>query len=148
MFGDWYNGNRGIPRGVLEAMKKHVDVLSVQYYCEPNDTSRRQMVEDLDGWRKICGKPVLVVDIGNWCAVEMDPQRASGLKGQEEMGENYVKTLGMLMEQNWCVGYRWCGYIENKGGRGWGIVDPFDEPYEKMTVAVTEFSGSALERLK
>ena len=90
IFGDRYNGNRGIPRGVPEALKKHVDVLSVQYFCEPNDASRKQMVEDLAGWRKRCGKLVLVADVGNWCATEMNPQRASGLKGQEERGEDCV----------------------------------------------------------
>ena len=52
------------------------------------------------------------------------------------------------MEQNWCVGYLRCGYIENEGGRGWGIVDPFNEPYEEMTGALAEFNRSALERVK
>jgi len=72
-------------------------------------------------------------DIGNWCATEMNPQWASRLEGQGERGEDYVRTMGLLMEQSWCVGWHRCGYIENKGGRGWGIVDPYDEPYEAMT---------------
>ncbi len=48
-FVDRFIGNRGIPRGVLEAMGKWVDMLSVQYFCEPNDASRRKTVEDSDG---------------------------------------------------------------------------------------------------
>ena len=121
IFGDRFNGNKGIPSGVLQAVKKHVDVLSVQYFCSPDNTSRAKMIEDLEEWQKQRGKPVLVADIGNWCATAMNPQRASVLKGQRERGENYVTTLEFLMRREWCVGVHWCGYVESRGeGKGWG----------------------------
>ena len=87
IFGDRYNGKRGIPASVLKAMAKHVDVSSVQYFCEPlafswakprpDDfaASRQQMIDDLAGWQAQCRKPVLVAGIGNWCATDMNSQR-------------------------------------------------------------------------
>jgi hypothetical protein len=91
ILGDRFNGNKGIPEGVLDAMKDQVDVLSVQYFCEPRKESRLRMVEDLKGWSEWCGgKPVLVADIGNWCATEMNPQRKSGLRSQKERAKDYV----------------------------------------------------------
>lgn len=105
------------------------------------------MIEDLEEWQKQRGKPVLVADIGNWCATAMNPQRASVLKGQRERGENYVSTLGILMRREWCVGVHWCGYVESRGeGKGWGTVDPFDEPYAEMMDAVVGFNRSMQER--
>lgn len=118
IFGDRFNGNRDIPKGVLQAVKKHLDVLSVQYFCEPSDTSRARMVQDVEERQKHCGKPVLVADIGNWCATAMDPQRASALRGQRERREDYMSMLGLLMGREWCVGFCWCGYVENRGEGG------------------------------
>ncbi|MCO5574782.1 hypothetical protein L7F22_028574 [Adiantum nelumboides] len=43
ILGDRFNGNKGIPEPVLRAMAPHVDVLSVQYFTEPTDASRRGM---------------------------------------------------------------------------------------------------------
>ena len=43
IFGDRYNGNKTIPPGVLRAAKEHIDVLSVQYFCEPSEESREKM---------------------------------------------------------------------------------------------------------
>ena len=58
-------------------MKDHIDVLSPQYFCEPN------MVKELEGLSKQCGgKPVLVADFGNWCRTERNPQRKSCPKPQ------------------------------------------------------------------
>ena len=104
------------------------------------------MVQDVEEWQKQCGKPVLVADIGNWCTTAMNPQRASVLRGQRERSEDYESTLGLLMGREWCVGFCWCGYVENRGGRGWGVVDPFDEPYGEMMDAVVVFNRSIQER--
>lgn len=149
IFGDRFNGNRRIPDGVLEAMKDYVDVLSVQYFCEPTQHSRLQMVEDLKHWSGKCGgKPVLLADIGNWCATEQNPQRKSVLQSHQERGEDYAACGKMLLEQPWCIGWHWCGYIENIGGRGWGIVDPYDEPYVDMTDRMTELHTMAEKLLE
>jgi hypothetical protein len=84
IFGDRFNGNKGIPNSVLDAMKDHVDMLSVQYFCEPSNGARMRMLEDLKSWSDWCGgKLVLVADIGNWCATEMNLQRKSAQKSQK-----------------------------------------------------------------
>jgi hypothetical protein len=149
IFGDRFNGNKGIPDGVLDAMKDHVDVLSVQYFCEPSKDSKIGMVEDLKGWSERCGrKPVLVADIGNWCATEMNPKRKSGLRLQKERGEDYIESGRLLLEQPWCIDWHWCGYIENRGGRGWGIIDPYDEPYTDMTVMMKSCHKEVMDEVE
>lgn len=88
------------------------------------------MVRDLEGWSERCGgKPVLVADIGNWCGTEMNPQRKSGLGSQRGRDGDDVECGRLLQEQSWCLGWHWCGFMENQGGRGWAIVDPYDELY-------------------
>lgn len=88
IFSDRYNGNKAIPPGVLRAAKEHIDVLSVQYFCEPTKESRARMMEDHQRWQSQCQKPVLVAVIGNWCATEMDSRRKSALKRQKERGQD------------------------------------------------------------
>lgn len=74
-------------KGVLEARKTYMDMLNVQYFCESIPEYREKMVQELDEWQKLCGKPVLVADIRNWGATEMNTQRKSALgraKGEKE----------------------------------------------------------------
>jgi hypothetical protein len=40
IFGDRFNGNKGVPNGVLDAVEGHVDVLSVQYFLRTSPTRR------------------------------------------------------------------------------------------------------------
>jgi hypothetical protein len=106
------------------------------------------MVRDLEGWSERCGgKPVLVADIGNWCGTEMNPQQKSGLGSQRGRGEDYIECGRLLQEQSWCLGWRWCGYMENRGGRGWGIVDPYDEPYTAMTDLMMNFHREVVDHM-
>lgn len=143
ILGDRFNGNKGIPEPVLRAMAPHVDVLSVQYFTEPTDESRRGMRDDLARWRAQCGdKPVIVADIGNWTPTELDPHR-EGLPDHAARGADYGAAMEVLLDEPWFAGWHWCGYVENTGGRGWGLKDPWDEPYRPLTDAITEHNRRA-----
>ncbi len=122
ILGDRYNGNKGIPPGVLKAMAKYVDVLSVQYFVEePTTVAREKMRLDLGKWSdQSGGKPVLLADIGNFCCTDRNPHRKSKiLDGQKGRGADYVQSLKALLDEPWFVGWHWCSYIENPA-RGWG----------------------------
>lgn len=148
ILGDRYNGNKGIPSAVLRAMKPFVDVLSVQYFTAPNEASREQMRFELGQWQEATGKPVLIADIGNWAPTKMNPHRVSGIEDQSGRGLDYVESLSAVLEEPWFIGWHWCAYVENSGGRGWGIKDPWDEPYQEFVEAVRAFNRGVYERRK
>lgn len=133
VLGDRYNGNKGIPEPVLRAMQPFVDVFSVQYFNEPDDASRERMRADLATWHEQSGgKPVLVADVGNWTPTELNPHRTSPIPDQAGRADDYEATLDVLRREPWFAGWHWCAYVENTG-RGWGLKDPWDEPYRDFT---------------
>lgn len=146
ILGDRYNGNKGIPSAALRAMQPHVDVLSVQYFTGPNEQSRQQMREDLARWHEETGKPIIIADIGNWTPTELNPHRVSGIDDQAGRGEDYVAAISSVIDEPWFLGWHWCAYVENTG-RGWGIKDPWDEPYSDFTAPVTEFNTRVHDRV-
>ncbi|WP_027684201.1 hypothetical protein [Rhizobium leguminosarum] len=144
ILGDRYNGNKLIPTPVLEAFKPYVDVLSIQYFGGPSEADRKKMIDDLAGWQKIADKPVINADMGTWTATKLNPNRASKLDSQAARGADYVASIGAQFSQPWFIGWHWCAYVENLA-RGWGLKDPWDEPYRDMVDPVTKFNKSAAE---
>ena len=95
--------------------------------------SLEKMINDLNGRQVQVDNPMLVADTGNWWTTHMNPYRTFGFVLRKEMGENDVKSVRELARQKWCVVWHWYRYIKKKGAGGWGIVDPYDEPYRQMT---------------
>jgi hypothetical protein len=146
ILGDRFNGNKGIPDAVLEAMKPFVDVLSVQYFTAPTDSSRQQMRSDFANWHEKSGKPVLNADIGNWAPTKLNPHRVSGIEDQAGRADDYRAAIDAVIEEPWFVGWHWCAYVENTG-RGWGIKDPWDEPYADFVKGVQQYNASVYDRI-
>ncbi|WP_038501617.1 hypothetical protein [Rhodoluna lacicola] len=142
ILGDRYNGNKGIPEVVLQAMVDHVDVLSVQYFTGKSAEEYETMISDLRGWHEITGKPVLIADIGNWVPTEMNPHRTSDMSTHDERGQDYAYGLSRIMSEPWIIGWHWCGFIENLG-RGWGMKDPQDNFYTAMTDKMAKANAEA-----
>jgi hypothetical protein len=136
VLGDRYGIRAGMPDPVLRAMRDHVDVLSVQTF-PGNDVTG--VLATLDRAHELTGKPILIADTGNWCATTMNPQRASDIPDQAGRAEHYVRTISAFARRPWCLGWNWCGYVENLA-RGVGIKDPFDEPYGDFTEPVARFN--------
>lgn len=148
ILGDRYNGNKGIPSEVLRAMQPFVDVLSVQYFTAPTDESRQAMRSDLARWHEITGKPVINADLGNWAPTKLNPHRVGSLETQADRGEDYVATIAAIIDEPWLLGWHWCGYVENIGGRGWGLKDPWDEPYLDLVARIRDFNRCVYDRLR
>jgi hypothetical protein len=146
ILGDRFNGNVGIPEVVLDAMGEHVDVLSVQYFPDPSAASRRRMRDDLAGWHARCGKPVVIADIGNWCATAHNPHRVSDLPDQRARAEDYVAAFEAVVEEPWLIGWHWCSYLENFS-RGWGLKSPEDVAYDDLVAPITQFNAAVPSRL-
>lgn len=147
ILGDRYNGNKGIPEPVLRAMVPFCDVLSIQYFSGAGMEDHAKMRSSFSDWQAITGKPVLNADLGNWTATQMNPNRATGLASQAERGSNYVESIGELLKEPSVIGWHWCSYVENLG-RGWGIKDPWDEPYDDFVRPVRAFNKDIYERLQ
>ena len=146
ILGDRYNGNVGIPDVVLEAMTDYVDVLSVQYFPDPSPESRRRMRDDLAEWSLRVDKPVVIADIGNWCATAHNPHRAHVLVDQRARAEDYVAAFEAVLAEPWLIGWHWCSYVENYS-RGWGLKNPEDQAYDDLVDRIKDFNLSAARRL-
>lgn len=147
ILGDRYNGNKEIPTPVISAMKPYVDVLSVQYFPSNNEEGYQQMRDDLDKWQKIADKPVIIADIGNNCATDMNPHRVTELKGQGDRAKDYIDSLDKVINEPWFIGWHWCAHVENKA-RGWGIKDPYDELYEEFVNPVSKYNKEVYKKIK
>jgi hypothetical protein len=147
IFGDRFNGNKAVPDVVLEAMRPYVDAVSIQYFCGPSEADRSQMVSVFTRAQAAAGKPVMNIDLGNWTGTQLNPERSSGLASQAERGRDYAASLGALVEHPWFVGWQWCAYVENLA-RGWGLKDPWDNPYEDFVGPVRKFNFDVVERHK
>ena len=101
------------------------------------------MIADLRSWHEYTGKPVILADTGNWTATELNPRRRRSLTSQAERGENYAAMLQPLRGEPWFLGWHWCGYVENTA-RGWGLKDPWDEPYSDLISTVAAFNRQAV----
>ncbi len=147
ILGDRYNGNKGIPKSVLTAMKPFVDVLSVQYFPDNSEEGYQQMKDDLSEWQQLCDKPVILADIGNFCCTKMNPNRVSPLNGQAERAQDYIHSIDKVLDQPWFLGWHWCAHVENKA-RGWGVKDPYDQPYDEFINPVKDFNHKVYTKLK
>ena len=145
ILGDRYNGNVGIPDGVLDAIAEYVDVLSVQYFPDPSAEGRRKMRDDLAGWQQRCDKPVLIADVGNWCATAHNPHRASALSNQSARAADYVAAFEAVVDEPWLIGWHWCSYLENYA-RGWGLKSPEDDAYDDLVCPVKAFNRAVPAR--
>lgn len=139
ILGDRYGIRAGLPEPVLLAMREHVDVLSVQAFPGADERQLAEVIALLDRCHELTGKPILIADTGNWCATAMNPQRASDIPDQASRATHYIRTLAAFAERPWCLGWNWCGYVENLA-RGVGVKDPYDQPYSDFTTPVTAFN--------
>lgn len=147
ILGDRFNGDNELPDAVLEGMQDYVDVLSVQYYPGNTPEARESMRKHAAGLYKKTGKPILIPDIGNWTATEMNPHRTmDGVETQAARAKHYIETFDAIIKEDWLLGWHWCGYIENLN-RGWGMKDPHDEIYEDYVLPISEYNHNVYGKL-
>lgn len=142
ILGDRYGMRVGVPEVVLDAAAPHIDVLSVQLFPGPDPARLDAALATIDRWHERTGRPVLIADTGNWCPTRMSPHRTGWARDQRERGESYRRTAEALLARPWCLGWHWCSWLENPH-RGFGIKDPWDEPYADLVDVMTEVNHLA-----
>ncbi|MGW7754544.1 hypothetical protein ACWGK6_23960 [Streptomyces violaceusniger] len=137
ILGDRYGTQAGVPEVVLDAMAPYVDVLSVQTFPGLDPGSLDAALESIGRWHERTTRPVLIADTGNWCPTVMSPGRTGSARDQRERGVGYTASADAFAARPWCLGWHWCGWLENPQ-RGFGLKDPWDEPYRDLTDQVAE----------
>lgn len=144
ILGDRFGTTAGLPDPVLRAAARHVDAISVQTFPGADAIRLERALDRLDAVHALTGLPVLIADTGNWTPTAMSPGRVSGIRSQEERGVFYEKTVRAFMSRPWCLGWHWCSYVENPA-RGYGLKDPWDEPYTALTERVARVNAELLD---
>jgi len=137
ILGDRYGTRVGVPDAVLDAMSPHVDVLSVQTFPGPDPRRLDAALDQIERWHERTTRPVLIADTGNWCPTVMSPGRTGSARDQRERGAGYVTSAEAFSARPWCLGWHWCSWLENPH-RGFGLKDPWDEPYRDLVDAASE----------
>lgn len=95
--------------------------------------------EQIDRWHERTGRPVLIADTGNWCPTVMNPGRTGSARDQAERGRGYAMLAETFTGRDWCLGWHWCSWLENPH-RGFGLKDPWDEPYTELIEVAREIN--------
>ncbi len=138
---------------VLPALKKYVDVISVQAYGLWADDSKR--VAEI---YEATGKPIFN---GDGCYGFAGPnQQAWGIKGfrtgaesLEDVAKMYKETMEGMMSTPYVVGWHHCGYLEqwDAAERGDsprnenGFLDPFENYRTSWTDVIKDVNARATE---
>lgn len=136
---------------VIEALKKHVDVICVQTYGRWADDG--PVIAELYA---ATGKPIFN---GDGCFSFAQPEQQewgvkgfrTGARSVAEVAEFYEETLEMMMADPHIIGWHHCGYLQqwDKAERGDsprnenGFLDPFEEPLTEWTDVIREVNARA-----
>ena len=89
---------------------------------------------------------MLLADIGNHCPTQSRGDHTAGIATQRDRAADYVNTMSHLLQESWFLGWHWCAYVANQA-RGYGVKDPWDEPYEEFLGPVSEFNRHVYEMI-
>ncbi|MGQ9608616.1 MAG: heparinase II/III domain-containing protein [bacterium] len=122
------------PVEVLEAMSKHVDVISYNNY------SPEAPINSLEGIHKITGKPIIITEF-SFKAMDSGLPNTKGagvpVATQKDRADGFERYVKALMKTPYVVGYHWFEHADEPAeGRfdgensNYGLVTIKDEPWE------------------
>ena len=137
-----------IPNGVLSAIGKHCDVLTIQYYTFYTDQHNATIRE----LHRKSGLPIINGDH----AYSFMTSKHTKIKGLEvdsfvAVANEYRRYLkGSMEDHPYMLGWWYCGYIEQWApagtkqlGQQCGFFNPFGKPNEKLLALVKEANENA-----
>ena len=81
-------------------------------------------------------------ELAEACPTVMSPHRTGSEPDQNSRADGYELLAGAFAAEDWILGWHWCSYVENPQ-RGFGLKDPWDEPYEELVARVAEVNRRA-----
>jgi hypothetical protein len=137
------------PESVLQAMRRYVDVVSLNHYDVHAPAGVVRAIH------RIVGKPVLITEFGFRARDSGLPNtRGAGavVKTQRERAEHFERYVRELMALPMVVGYHWFEHSDQPAeGRfdgensNYGLVDIRDEPYAELVEVMERVNGSVYE---
>ncbi len=137
------------PRPVLEAMKDHVDVVSLNHY------GLHPPVEELRKIASLTGLPVIITEF-SFRARDSGLPNTKGegpiLETQKKRAAACERYLRELLTLPMVVGYHWFEYADQPAegcfdgeNNNYGLVNIRDEPYEALVQVMTAVNASACD---
>jgi hypothetical protein len=148
IFGDKFEGKRSLPLWLDPIIKKHFDVVYIQWY-EYADTQ----IPRLKKLYETTGKPILMGDSSFSCPNQNIPRpKGVHVKSQKEVGNAYYNYLQSIMAEPYMLGWHFCGFIEGSPDLKKfhfyfsiqnGLLKPDGTPYKEAIGRVTEANKKA-----
>ncbi|MFC3121163.1 beta-galactosidase [Agaribacter flavus] len=142
-FADW-----GMPKPVVKASAKHVDVVSFNLYKEGITQHKWKFLEDLD-------MPTVIGEfhMGTSASGFFHPGLIHATD-QQDRARMYKDYMYSVLDNNYFVGAHWFQYLDSPiSGRSWdgenynvGFVSVTDIPYNAMVKAARELHSEMYER--
>jgi glyoxylase-like metal-dependent hydrolase (beta-lactamase superfamily II) len=143
ILGDKFIGNKDLPNWLDPILKKHFDVVYIQWY----DYAHNQ-IPRLKELYMHTGKPILMGDSSFSCPNRNVPNpKGVRVSSQREVGEAYYTYLQSIMTEPYIVGWHYCGFIEGSPDLTRfhrffsiqnGFLQPDGTPYKEAIDRVTE----------
>ncbi len=143
ILGDKFIGNKDLPSWLDPILKKHFDIVYIQWY----DYAHNQ-IPRLKELYVHTGKPILMGDSSFSCPNRNVPNpKGVRLNSQREVGDAYYTYLQAIMTEPYIVGWHYCGFIEGSPDLTRfhrffsiqnGFLQPDGTPYQEAIDRVTE----------
>ena len=143
ILGDKFIGNKDLPHWLDPILKKHFDMVYIQWY----DYAHNQ-IPRLKELYAHTGKPILMGD-SSFSAPNENVPNPKGVRvtSQREVGNAYYNYLQSIMAEPYIVGWHYCGFIEGSPDLTRfhrffsiqnGLLRPDGTPYQEAIDRVTE----------
>lgn len=151
ILGDKFEGTRDMPPWLDAVLRRHVDVLYIQWY----DFAENQ-IPRLDELYRNTGKPILMGDSSfSFPTADLSSPKGVLVGSRRAVGEAYEHYLQAMMDRSYIVGWHYCGYMDSAPdmaqanpffARQTGFLRSDGKPYREVLAKVVPANKAAFAR--